>query len=373
MIEWPGAAVAAFKKRAESGLVVLRHTGCTVEVLSGCYAEGAYVYTSKDNRKATAKLDGADALHKSVPIGAADLVARGGAMTVDMVVAGHFDASTKEVPAEELRGSCEHATHLVTGWSSGVFSVRAPKGGVFHSVGDVASCVEQKDAIGPPPGCGAHLNVELFALPGAEKEAEQAAAAAKAAAEAAAAPAEPPAPEPVVEDKPKRKTREPVKREKWRARRVHIGAWAGAGGGLVLTAGAFVVGALSAEAVKDGGSARNKILNAANDSINDANTDNDVDPDMSGDLCQAGREAGDETGGVVNAGVVRACDDSDRLVTLSTAMWVTGGILAAGTAVAGVFIWLTGTKPKKATAKNSLRVLAGPTGGGAMVGVGGRF
>lgn len=383
VVEWPTAVRAALETRAQTGRVVLRHTGCEVEVLEHCYAEGAYAYSSKGTEKQTVSIDGADALYETIPVGASDLEGRlgGGKLTVEMTVAGRYDASSKTVPADELRGECEGATHVVTGWTVGAFEVSG-KGGVFHSVGDTDSCVEQKDAQAPPPGCGAPLSLELFALPGAdEAAATAAAAAARAEAERAAAEAPAPAAEPPEPKKKQKRTREPKSlnlkasdRTEWKASNVHMGAWIGAGGGLALSIGAFVAGGLLVGSTRSpNGSAHQAVISAAEDSINDADPANNVDPDMAGDLCEAARGPGDEAGGVLNAGVVDACDDLDTRLTASTAMWITGGALLLGAGVATFFVYLTGTKPKDRTARESIRVLAGPARGGAVFGLSGRF
>ncbi|MFO0567424.1 MAG: hypothetical protein U0263_17325 [Polyangiaceae bacterium] len=187
VIEWPSADRAALESTAKHGLVVVRYSGCEMEVLPRCQLGGSYRYTPTTKKLEKVSIRDADELYAQVPVGAAKLEAKlekAGELNVAMHVVGRFDAVEPEKP--KLEGACEGATHVVTAMTSGAFEffagAEAEAGGgasvlgagagakastrneLLSKDGDPAACASSADAVAPPQGCGAILRLEVSEL-----------------------------------------------------------------------------------------------------------------------------------------------------------------------------------------------------------------
>lgn len=188
IIEWPSSDRAALESVAKRGLVVVRYSGCEMEVLPRCQLGGSYRYTATTRKLEKVSIRDADELYAQVPVGAAKLegkLEKAGELTVAMHVVGRFDAVEPESP--KLDGACDGATHLVTAMTSGAFEffagAEAEAGGgasvlgtgagaksstkneMLSKDGDAEACASASpDASAPPTGCGAILRLEVSEL-----------------------------------------------------------------------------------------------------------------------------------------------------------------------------------------------------------------
>jgi len=225
VVEWTSADRARLESLSRRGLVVVRYSGCEMELLSNCRVPREYKYTPVTLQTEHVSIRNVDELYAKVPIGAARLegeLADKGELAVDMTVVGTWDVSDR-VARSELVGDCSSATHVLASLTSGAFTFRSGasrsagggasvagfSGGgetraernLLSRSGDPERCAgaSSSDAA-PPEGCGAVLRVE--AVPVAEAPAKAVAAgessiAAEPSPEPApSAPSPPPAPEP---------------------------------------------------------------------------------------------------------------------------------------------------------------------------------
>lgn len=188
IIEWPSSDRAALESTAKHGLVVVRYSGCEMEVLPRCQLGGSYRYTATTRKLEKVSIRDADELYAQVPVGAAKLegkLEKAGELNVAMHVVGRFDAVEPEQP--KLEGACDGATHLVTAMTSGAFEFYAgaaaeaggeasvlgagagAKASTHHELlnrdGDPAACgASTTEDAGPPTGCGAILRLEVSEL-----------------------------------------------------------------------------------------------------------------------------------------------------------------------------------------------------------------
>jgi hypothetical protein len=188
VIEWPSSDRAALESTAKHGLVVVRYSGCEMEVLPRCQLGGSYRYTATTRKLEKVSIRDADELYAQVPVGAAKLegkLEKAGQLNVAMHVVGRFDAVEPEQP--KLEGSCDGATHLVTAMTSGAFEfyagAEADAGGgigiagvgagaksstkneLLNRDGDPTSCEgSTTNDEAPPTGCGAILRLEVSTL-----------------------------------------------------------------------------------------------------------------------------------------------------------------------------------------------------------------
>ncbi len=190
VVEWPAAERAALEARASQGLVAVRYEGCEMQVLSHCDVPGEYAYVGTTTKRESVRIRNADELYARLPVGAASLEAqleRSGELTVDLTVVGRKEASDYDVSRYALEGSCEGATHFVSGLTVGAFSLYTGReigggGGVqvasagvggtrtstretLRDDGDPTACaVADHGDEAPPSGCAALLRVEVIPL-----------------------------------------------------------------------------------------------------------------------------------------------------------------------------------------------------------------
>lgn len=191
IVEWPSADRGELEAQAHNrGLVVVRYQGCEMQVLDGCTTSVKYGYSPITRKKDRVTMRDADDLYANVPIGAARLEAtleRNGELDVDMTMVGRWEAGRRDVRTDELQGSCDGATHVVSALTVGAFTFTA---GADATVGGTATVLgagggaksvsrrETLNADGiegacdkatsldtaPPDGCGALLRLEVVPL-----------------------------------------------------------------------------------------------------------------------------------------------------------------------------------------------------------------
>ena len=176
----------------QGGTVVVRYTGCEMEMLRNCKAPSEYKYLPGTRQDETVVMRNADELYAKMPIGAVGLeamVEKGNQLSVSMSVVGKYVAPNESVRLSDLKGSgCEGATHVVVGLTTGSFEMASGAsssagagvgvaGGrtsketnVLRRGGSTEACsrATSKDSE-PPEGCSAFLRLELAPLqcPGA--------------------------------------------------------------------------------------------------------------------------------------------------------------------------------------------------------------
>ena len=99
-----------------------------MQVLDGCTAPVKYGYAPITRKKDRVTMRDADDLYANMPIGAARLEAKlekSGQLDVDMTMVGRWEAERRAVRADELQGSCDGATHVVSALTVGAFTFTA--------------------------------------------------------------------------------------------------------------------------------------------------------------------------------------------------------------------------------------------------------
>lgn len=197
VVEWSMGERAALESRVKQGLVAVRYRNCEMELITNCTVSGAYHYTSVTPKSENIAITNADELYARIPIGAVKLegkLARDGQLNVDMTLVGRHESDVYHFQTSDLSGRCEGATHVVTGLSVGAFvfysgaaadiglggevkgtGVAAGAGSsasteLLDRDGDAQACTgesifdENGETVGPPPGCGASLEIEVVPI-----------------------------------------------------------------------------------------------------------------------------------------------------------------------------------------------------------------
>ncbi len=169
IVEWPSAERRKLEASAKKGLVVARYLGCELKLLTGCTAPGRYGYTAYTPKKDTVRIKNEDDLYANMPVGAAKFEAKlatSGELGVQMTLVGRYLAENHVVRTDELKGSCDGATHLVAGLTVGAFEFFAgqAKRETLSQDGDAAACQASAGKEAPPKGCAALIRIQVIPL-----------------------------------------------------------------------------------------------------------------------------------------------------------------------------------------------------------------
>ena len=172
------------------GVAVVAYDCHALRVLEACTAPGDYAYSGVTPVDSLVRLESPDELQANLPatgatLGSALALELGSGLALELGAhrIGLLTTTRTRVAREELRGSCEGATHVVTSATLGASALQlgsgarsagellaaaAPSGdGVATPTGQGSfdGCQAAKlDAAGPPAGCSAILALELRAI-----------------------------------------------------------------------------------------------------------------------------------------------------------------------------------------------------------------
>lgn len=165
-MDWPPTERADLEVAAHAGAVVLRRTGCEVEVLRNCSAPGAYRYQGVASSKSEVVVHTAAELYRLLPTRGEQLerfAQRPEGLRLTAITAGRMQLDT--APARSaLQGDCGRATHVVTEIRRGAFEVASGDEKLL-SGGDASACAaSEQGAAAPPQRCSEVLRLELQTL-----------------------------------------------------------------------------------------------------------------------------------------------------------------------------------------------------------------
>jgi TPR repeat protein len=190
IVEWPSTERAKLESTARKGAVVVRYVGCEMEILSQCEVKGGYVWSPTVRKRERVSIKDSDSLHAALPLGAVSLegkLASAGELNVDMTLVGRYELGRGNVRADELKGSCAGATHVVSAMTAGAFRFFAgaslaasgeAKGFGAAAGGSTSHARETLNEDGsesacntatttdksPPAACGAIVRLELVSI-----------------------------------------------------------------------------------------------------------------------------------------------------------------------------------------------------------------
>ncbi|MCK9463736.1 MAG: DUF1566 domain-containing protein [Proteobacteria bacterium] len=126
LVEWDATQKARMQATSQSGVLLVRYTGCDLEVLYGCERQGQYKLVPTTPASSTEYITSEDEVFAKLPIGALSLVAefqQGDKWSLDYVIVGMRQASISAIKREELSGECAQATHYISGMAVGAYQL----------------------------------------------------------------------------------------------------------------------------------------------------------------------------------------------------------------------------------------------------------
>lgn len=199
IVEWPATDRASLETRLRRGVVVVRYSGCSVEVLRECHVpeDHPYHYMGITRKFDNLAIRTADELRVNMPLTAIELEAeleKAGQLNVSMALVGNYEATQSRFDIEDLIGRCDGATHVIAVAQVGAFEFytgasaeiagglqragaeagEAGIGGrsaasreILNRDGEATACESSSPSDATPPDhCGALLRLELSALDG---------------------------------------------------------------------------------------------------------------------------------------------------------------------------------------------------------------
>lgn len=190
VVDWTSSDRAALESSLSRGVVVMRYTGCQLEIVPSCTAPGQYAFAGVTPKRDTARISNRGELYAHVPTSAVELEARlkrWGALTVDMTILGRYEADRVGIRTNELQGNCLGATHVARAVVAGSFRFYTGAGAdlgakvtvhdkvgiggeqssereVLTEDGDSQFCTAVPPGYIPPTGCNAMIRVEVDPL-----------------------------------------------------------------------------------------------------------------------------------------------------------------------------------------------------------------
>jgi hypothetical protein len=190
VVDWTSSDRSELEAAVNRGVVVMKYTGCQLEVVPGCSAPGSYVFAGVTPKRDAARIQNRGELYGLVPTSAAKLEARlkrWGQLNVEMTILGRYEASQNGIRTNELEGSCLGATHVARAVVAGSFRFTAGAGAdlsagvqvhdvagvggsstsereVLSEDGDARYCTPVPAGYIPPTGCNAMIRVEVDPL-----------------------------------------------------------------------------------------------------------------------------------------------------------------------------------------------------------------
>jgi TPR repeat protein len=194
VVDWKPEQRGDLEEMMHDGVAVVAYSCEGIKLLKECKLEGSYGYLGMTRREQVVRLENSDEIKANLPTLGGGLaaklggeLARGSTLDVAMVMVGKRRTTWKDPTREDLRGSCEGATHFVRSALVGAFVMEtgtkakvkaaaeilgasaegqsASDKSTRNQEGDPKDCSSSSpDSPKPPAQCGAAVRLELIAI-----------------------------------------------------------------------------------------------------------------------------------------------------------------------------------------------------------------
>ena len=124
LVEWDATQKARMQAAARKGVLLVRYSGCELEVLYGCEQPGKYDLEPTTLSTNTEYITSEDEVFAKLPVGAISLVGefkQGDRWSLDYAILGMQQTAVNEVDRAQLKGECVRATHFVSATAIGAY------------------------------------------------------------------------------------------------------------------------------------------------------------------------------------------------------------------------------------------------------------
>jgi TPR repeat protein len=199
VVDWKTEQRSDLELAMKEGVAVVAYSCDGIRLLKDCHIDGQYGFLGMTRREQVVRLENADEVRANLPLSGGSVggeVGRGTTLDIAMVLVGKTRTTLDQPTREDLKGSCDGATHYVRGALVGAFAmdrgsqakVRAAAEilGMGASTsssssesnrnqdGDPADCKNATpDSPKPPSQCGAPVRLVLQAIAAAPPEVDK--------------------------------------------------------------------------------------------------------------------------------------------------------------------------------------------------------
>lgn len=165
VVDWKPEQRGDLEVAMKDGIAVL-HYGCDgVRLLADCRVDGEYGFIGMTRKEQVVRLENADEVQANLPLSGGAIgggLERGATIDIAMVMVGKRRTTWREPSKDDLKGTCDGATHYVRGAIVGAFAVETGTRARVRAAADVfaaaasaesSSAKSTKSREGDPSAC----------------------------------------------------------------------------------------------------------------------------------------------------------------------------------------------------------------------------
>lgn len=191
IVDWDPQARADLEAAMKSGVAVVAFSSKGLELLKDCTIDGQYGFVGVTTKYQMVQLENSEEVQANLPLAGATIIAKLGAefgqsktLDVAMALVGKKRTTWQHATREDLKGTCDRATHIVRGATVGAFVLQTGTKGkqragaevlgagasaqsassknVHNSDGSLDACkLATSESSDPPSQCSALIRLEL--------------------------------------------------------------------------------------------------------------------------------------------------------------------------------------------------------------------
>lgn len=190
VVDWKPDQRGDLEIAMREGVAVVAYSCKGIELLKDCHIDGNYGFMGMTRKEQMVRLSSSDELRANLPVSGANIggeLARGATIDIAMVMVGKTKTTWTAPTKDDLKGTCDGATHFVRGATLGAFAMdtgtsakvrataemfgasaeagSASDKQVKNKEGDLSDCAKATPtADAPPAQCGAPIRLVLQAI-----------------------------------------------------------------------------------------------------------------------------------------------------------------------------------------------------------------
>jgi hypothetical protein len=190
IVDWRPEDRTDLEVAMKAGVAFVHYDCNGIKLLPDCRARGAYGFVGTTRKEQIISLRSADEAKANLPFNGGSLgaqIGRNASLDIGLVMVGKRSTTFGAVAPEDMKGTCEGATHFVRAATLGAYAMQTDTAGAVSSAaqlfdvgasagsssaksaankdGDLAACQQaDPDAPKPPGQCAALLRVQLVPI-----------------------------------------------------------------------------------------------------------------------------------------------------------------------------------------------------------------
>ncbi|HMJ11456.1 MAG TPA: tetratricopeptide repeat protein [Polyangiaceae bacterium] len=126
VVDWKPEQRGDLEVAMKDGIAIVSYSCKGIQILTECKLDGDYGYIGMTRREQVVRLQNADEVRANLPLSGVAIAAeleRGSSLDIAMILVGKRRTTWDAPAVEDLKGSCDGATHFVRGATVGAFAM----------------------------------------------------------------------------------------------------------------------------------------------------------------------------------------------------------------------------------------------------------